>query len=199
MFVYIGGVPGVGKTTLIRAIIKFARKTGFPLQGMEERKMLYQLTGVTSADEYQLLPEEVRSEARERMVAYFSELDRKEPKTIRIRDDHFAYLKENGTYFIRPYKSGDEIQMLAFVVVIASPETILARRVRELSSRPDRNFFDLNKIASHQEIELRTAFSQAKQLKIPIKVFENKKGELIQVSKCVFSFIKECTTNLRNG
>lgn len=199
VFIYIGGLPGIGKTTVIAEVLKIARKSEFPLQCMEERRVLQKLTGVTSADEYRLLPEAVRSEAREQMVAHFYELDRKDPKTIRIRDDHFAYLKEDGTYFFRPCKPGDKVQMLAFVVLIANPETILARRLSESSLRPERSFLDCETIASHQEIELQTALSQVKQLKIPIRVFENKEGELIPLSQSVFSFIRECATRLRNG
>ena len=197
MFVYIGGIPGVGKTTLIKEILKVAWKAGFPLQSMEEQKILCQLTGKISPAEYRLLPKAVRSEARERMVTYFYKLDREDLKKIRIRDDHFAYLEEDGTYFIRPCKPEDEIQMLAFVVHITSPKNILVRRLRKSSLQQEYNYFDLDKIAIHQEVELKTALSQAEYLKIPIRIFENNEGELLSISQSVFSFIRECTFNLK--
>jgi len=191
MFIYVGGIPGVGKTTVIGEVLKIAQKTGFPLQGMDERKVLYQLTDVTSTNKYRLLPEAIRSEGRQRMVALFYELDRKNPKTIRLRDDHFTYLKEDNAYFIRPCIPEDKIQILAFVVLFASPETICNRRLQDSSIRPERNFTDCDTIAYHQGIELRTAFSHAERLKIPIRIFDNKDSEVTQVSQLLFSFIRE--------
>lgn len=199
MFVYVGGIPGVGKTTIIEEVLKIAHKNRFLLQGMEEKKVLCELTGVPSVKEYRLLPEEARSQARQQMISRFYELDRRDLKKIRIRDDHFTYLKEDGTFFIRPLDSKDKIQMLAFVVLIASPETILNRRLHDASNRPEPNFTELRVIANHQEIELQTAFSQAEYLKIPIRVFENKEGRILQVSQSIFSFIRECASQLQNG
>jgi len=191
MFIYMGGVPGVGKTTIIAETLKLAQKTGFSLQSMKESKVLYRLTGVASANEYRLLPETIRSIARQRMVALFYRLDRKNPKTVRLRDDHFVYLKEDGSYFIRPCIPEDKIQMLAFVVLFASSRTICDRRLQDSPVRPERNFTNCDAIARHQEMELQTAFSQAEQLRIPIRIFSNENTGAAQVSQLILSFIRE--------
>ena len=194
MFVYVGGIPGVGKTTIVKKVSEIANGNGFPIQIMEEKKVLCEITGVKSVTKYHFLPEAIRSKARRQMVVYFYNLDRKDPETIRIRDDHFSYLRQDGTYFIRPFEKRDKIQMLAVVVVIVDPQTILKRRLDDKLFRLRRELVNRDVIVYHQETEIETASSQARQLGIPIGVFENKRGKIIRTSRSIFSFIQKVAT-----
>lgn len=96
MFIYCGGIPAVGKTTIIKRSIELARGMNFPLQDLKEKKLLCQITGVGSAEEYAKLPADIRAEARKRMIGYLYEVDEQDLTTIRIRDDHFTAPSRDG-------------------------------------------------------------------------------------------------------
>jgi len=149
------------------------------------------ITGASSAEQYSFLPEAIRAEARRRMVTRFYELDRRNPKAIRIRDDHFVYLREDRSYFTRPYASGDKAQLLAMVVLVAEKEIIANRRLCALEDRPERNLIDLDVIAEHQSLEIKTAGLQARHLRIPFKIFDTSRLEVRDVAQAVSAFIKE--------
>lgn len=188
MFVYVGGILGVGKTTIVATILKNCGKTGLVLQGMDEGAVLRQLAGVLSAQAYHDLPEEIRANARQKMVARFYALDRQDPDKIRVRDDHFAYLRQDKTIFIRPQEADDNERMLAFIVVIVDPKEILDRRMND-RNRPERTAV-LEEIANHQNMEIQTAALQSVCLNVPLLVVENKDGEYRSTVQTILAFIK---------
>ncbi len=191
MFVYVGGIPGVGKTTIIKKSIELAKRENFPLQGLEEKKTLCQITGVSSAEEYAKLPLQIRIQARKQLVEIFYKIDTQDPVTIRIRDDHFTTPNEDGTYWIRSLNQLDKLHMLAFVVIIAEPNIILRRRLDRKLLSLEPNYLNLNEISRHQEIEVKITSSQAEYLGIPFKIVENREGEIKQTSETLFLFVKE--------
>ena len=198
MFVYVGGIPGVGKTTIIKKGVELAKRE-IPLQELEEKKLLCQITGVSSAEEYAKLPLQIRIQARKQLVEVLYNIDTQDPATIRIRDDHFTAPKEDGAYWIRPFNQLDKLHMLAFVVIIAEPSIILSRRLAREFLYPESGFLDLNEISRHQEIEIKIASSQAEYLDIPLKIIENREGKIKQTSEIFFSFVKEVTRKRRLG
>ena len=191
MFVYVGGIPGVGKTTIIKRSIELAKREDFSIQGLGEKKLLCQIVGVNLTEKYAKLLPEIRARARKQLVEIFYNVDTQDPVTIRIRDDHFTVPNEDGTYWIRPFNQRDKLHMLAFVVIIAEPNMILQRRLaREfLSSEP--NFLNLNEISRHQEMEMKIASSQAECLGISFKIVENEEEKIEQASEAFLSFVKE--------
>lgn len=120
MFIYVGGVPGVGKTTVVKNAVELAKRYNLSLQEVNEKKLLCQITDVSSPKEYAQLSQEIRAKARRQMVAQLYELDKKDLATIRIRDDHFAAPKEDGSYWIRPLEPADKIHMLGFAIVVSA-------------------------------------------------------------------------------
>jgi len=191
MFLYVGGIPGVGKTTVIRRSIELAKEINFHLQGLNEKRILCQIAGVSSTEEYAKLPAEIRAQARKRMVDHFYEVDEQDLTTIRIRDDHFTAPNKDGTYWVRPLAARDKLHTLAFVVITAEPDNILQRRLTRGFFPSEPNFFNLNEIIRHQEMEVKIASSQAEYLNIPFKIVENEEGKIVQTSKLLLSLIKE--------
>lgn len=193
MFVYVGGIPCVGKTTIIRMTIGLAQKSNLSLQGLEEKELLCQITGVKSAEDYAKLPKEIRAKTRKNMVDYIYDLDEKDLTTIRIRDDHFTAPKEDGTYWVRQLGEKDKTHMLAFVVIVAKPKIILQRRLSRkfVPPEPESEFFDVNVIIQHQEMEVKIASSQADYFQIPLKIIENEKGRVGQATTLLLSFVQE--------
>lgn len=193
MFVYVGGIPGVGKTTVIQKTVELARGNNFSLQSLNEKQILYQITGVKSLEEYAQLPREIRAEARRRIVAHLYEMDKEDPTTLRIRDDHFTAPNEDDSYWVRQLEDTDKIHMLAFVVIVAEPEIILLRRITRNFIPIDSNFFKLDAIVQHQKLEIQVASLQAEQLQIPLKILNNE-GRVIQTATFLLEFLKKVTS-----
>jgi adenylate kinase len=190
MFIYMGGVPGVGKTTLITDLEILSRKRGIKLERMIGTKILCDLSGAKNVEELRALPEEVRSKYRLKLNEIIYEIDRKDSGTIRVADGHFCYFDVNGEkYGIRSIYPWDKQQLLAMGVVMAEPNTILERRLAEKDERTDRQL-DLDFITKEQFIELGVAYYQANELSIPIKIFKNEKTASIdKTSQDMLDFI----------
>ncbi|OGZ22633.1 MAG: hypothetical protein A3E18_02415 [Candidatus Nealsonbacteria bacterium RIFCSPHIGHO2_12_FULL_38_18] len=197
MFVYVGGISGVGKTTIIRKTIELSQKSNSFFIGLSEKELLCKITKVKSAEYYAELPEEVRAEARKQLVDYLYRIDEKNLATIRIRDDHFTAPKEDGTYWIRQLEKKDKAHMFAFVVIIAKPGIILQRRFSRGFIPLGHRFSDVDEIILHQEMETRIASFQADHLQIPFKIIDNREGRTKQTSALLFSFIQKITETKR--
>jgi len=194
VFLYVGGIPGVGKTTVIRKVAELATRERLHLEVLGEKQVLCQIVGVQSPKEYARLPVEIRSKARKKMIDKFYEMDKKDLTAIRIRDDHFTVPREDGSYWVRPLlEDKDQLHMLAFVVITAGPELILQRRIVRGIIRPEPGFFDLNAIIRHQKIEVQIALLQARELQIPIKILENEERKIPQTATLLLRFLRKVT------
>lgn len=191
MFVYIGGIPGVGKTTIKEKVLALSKEEGFHLFDMEERSVLCALAEVSSVEDYRRLPRSVRARARQEMLARFYSLDSVDPQTIRLRDDHFAFPASGGQYFRRPIHPSDKSQMIGIVILTAEPDAISRRRANDLFFRPDHKEDSLQTIAEHQQVEIQTAQVQAAILRVPLRIFDNHDHMLEETVRKVFGFIVE--------
>src|SRR3990167_7704432 len=120
MFVYIGGVPWVGKTTVVTKIEDYAQERNIRMEIIKGTPILCELAGVATVAELRALPESVRRALRPEMNRRLYELDRADPETIRLADGHFVYFdiegKECGVRQIQPW---DKEQTIAIAVIIA--------------------------------------------------------------------------------
>lgn len=172
MFIRIGGVPGVGKSTVIRKITEAAKWCGLPVEKVKGGDYLLRLAGVSSYDELRKLPEDYRASLRPEMYRLMYEEDRNNPGVIRLRDAHFSLIDpESGKTVLFPVFPEDKEQMLGMVILTADPEVILQRRTLD-KDREDRSL-DLEVIKREQEIELATATAQAKELGQELAVVDN--------------------------
>jgi adenylate kinase len=138
MFVYIGGVPGVGKTTVVANVEELARERKIKIEKVKGASILCELAGVATVAELRALPESVRRTLRPEMNRRIYELDRADPETIRLTDGHFVCFDVKGKeYGIRQIQPWDKEQMIAIAVVVINPGTILSRRLEDVGDRPD--------------------------------------------------------------
>jgi len=138
--------------------------------------------------ELRALPESVRRALRPEMNRRIYELDRADPGTIRLADGHFVYFDVEGKeYGIRQIQPWDKEQMIAIAVVVASPGTILSRRLKEADDRPDRKL-DINFLIKEQKMEIDIAVSQATELSIPFLFICNEGNEDPAAAETLFSF-----------
>ena len=192
MFVYVGGIPGVGKTTIITLAEKMAQENGLKLEQIAKGvDILCKLAEVATVEELRALPEEIRSKLRPEMNRQLYAIDRKDITTVKIADGHFCFFDVKGKeYGVRSVQPWDKKQMLAMAVITASHKTILKRRIRDFAKRSDRQL-DLEFIEIEQKMEIEIAFSQAERLGIPIKILTNEDGRHIRTSKALLAFIKK--------
>ncbi len=188
MFIYIGGVPGVGKTMVVTEVEKLARKRKIKMEKIKGAPILCELAGVATVAELRALPESVRRALRPEMNRQLYELDRADPGTIRLADGHFVYFdiegKEYGVRHIQPW---DKEQTIAIVVIVASPNNVLSRRLKDAGNRPDRKH-DVNFLIQEQKMEIDVAVEQAVALGIPFCFIRNEGDESPTAAETLLSF-----------
>lgn len=173
MIVYLGGVPGVGKTKVTKQVENLASEKGFALKRLRGTDILCELAGVSSVDELRRLPEEIRHELRPEMYRRIYAEDREYPNTVRLGDGHFCMFEINSDKFgTREMQPWDKDQVLGIIVLIAPPNLILERRKVDKETRDDRRL-DLGSITYEQKMELLIAKQQSEQIGCPMAVFDN--------------------------
>lgn len=154
MLVYIGGVPGVGKSTLVKEVMK-ELDSDFDVVSMgtlmfeEARDRGY----VTSRDELSSLDKPIRLELQQYCVD--TVCDMREGEKNMIIDSHYANRTESG---LEPAFSEENIKKLSadlYTVVMASPEEIYTWREQDESR--NRRVQSTEEIGLDQSIELNYA------------------------------------------
>jgi adenylate kinase len=136
MFIRIGGVPGVGKTTVINEIVKKSSRLSAPVVKVKGAEYLMDILGISTYEQLRGISEQERAQARPEMYKRMYEEDRNDPSTIRLRDAHFT-LWQNGSSFVEfPVLEEDKRQMLSMVCLTAPVATIYERR--KVDGRSDR-------------------------------------------------------------
>lgn len=173
MLIYIAGIPGVGKTTIIQSLIEKLNSLGHKSVSIKGLPILCKLAGNISPDEFRKLPDSIRKKYRPEMNKIVYEEDLNDYSTIRILDGHFAYYEaKSKEYSIRPINKEDYQQMKAIFVIISAPEKILKRRNQDSKERTDRTL-DSEHIREQENIEKNEAIKQAEILKIPLLFISN--------------------------
>jgi len=189
VFIYIGGVPASGKTTVIKLLEKKALREKIKVEKMIGLPILCDLADVKTEDELRKLSEERRKKLRPLMYGIIRSRMRQKPDTLWIFDGHFCYFDLDGRKFgVRPIQSWDRELMIGIVVLTAQPKTILKRR--EKDERIDRKL-DIDFIREEIKKETRIAQSQASKLKKPIKFIVNEDGNANMSAKEILHLIKK--------
>ena len=192
MFFSLGGIPGVGKTTVMQYTLQLAWEEGFGIQDAHKHRILYELAGVSSKFQYVQLPHATRAGAHLALIDRLRVAETADPNGIRIRDDHFAYPHSDGSCFIRPINSMDYQYLVGIFILTADPPIILARRIDDdLALRPEHTNDTLATVTAHQCLEISTACQQAAVLGIPFRMLENDGNSVEDVARKLLRFIQE--------
>ena len=190
MMIYIGGIPGVGKTSIINNLILELNKLENKSKMIQGLPVLRKLAGGISSDEFRKLPDEIREKYRPEMWKIIYEEDRQDFDTIRILDGHFIYFESNGINFSkRKINPEDYIHIKAIFVINSKPEDILKRRQKDISERFDRSL-DMEIIKKQLDLEIKEAISQSKEIGVPIFVIDNNK-EIKEISNEIYIEFKK--------
>ena len=159
--VLVGGVHGVGKTTTIEAARALTKSYVPVLKGSD---ILARLLGVSTEQ----IPEVDPGRRALARVAMYQELAMAKNG---VRDCHFCTYSSTGYEF--PLETGGDIGEAAVAVVIeASPETVLKRRLEITRERPK----DIDVIREQQLLEREAAMRAATKLGIDVVLLENETG-----------------------
>jgi adenylate kinase len=165
----IGGVYGVGKTTIINAALEDLKsEQRIIVPRIKGSLIMARLLGV-QPDQLPEVPEEERQRVREAMYKEIAEIPHG------VRDAHFAVLTANGGYeFPRSPVDGRCVGALALVTADAAA---IAQRRAGLG-RPYRAT-DHAAIKTHLEVEQAAAEVLAQELAVPLYTIDNS-GDTIQ-------------------
>lgn len=155
--IQVGGVHGVGKTTSIEAARKLTHKEAPVLKGSI---IMARILGI-EVEELPYQDPHKREAARRGM---FEELARSKNG---VRDGHFCVFTETGYEF--PYDPNDIGLVEVAALLVASPETVLQRRLQIERERPT----DIDLIVEHLRLEQSAAVLASQQLRIPLVIVKN--------------------------
>lgn len=170
MFIRIGGVPAVGKTTVINEIVEKSLRLDIPVVKVKGAKYLMDILGVSTHEQLREISEQERAQARPEMYRRMYEDDRNDPNTIRLRDAHFSLWQNESGFVNFPLLEEDKKQMLSLVCLTA-PETTIYER-RRTDGRSDRTL-EIDTIQREIIRELELAREQARSLGINLVQIEN--------------------------
>ncbi|MDO8443424.1 MAG: hypothetical protein Q7S78_00260 [Candidatus Azambacteria bacterium] len=189
MFVYVGGVSGVGKSKIVTEAEKLARKRGIKMELINGATILCGLTGATNISELQTLSENARLDLHAKMNQRLYEIDRQDPKTIRVADGYFMYfdvpkVSECGIRELQPWNKN---QILGITILIAEPHIILRRRIQDIGKRPDRKC-DLRLLIQEQYTEIKDILLQAAKINMRPYFIRNEVTEGSLAAEALLSF-----------
>ena len=131
MYIWIGGIPAVGKTTVIKNILEQGG-WGDDVLKVKSSSILLELAGLNSASELISLSGEKRNELGTMVHSKLLEIDRSDPHRIRIDDGHFAIPMDNGVFrIVLPTNRETMAQTACLVLLDAKPE-VVARNLSNL-------------------------------------------------------------------
>ena len=202
MFIRVGGVPCVGKTTIINRIVEASEKLGAPVVKVKGGDYLLDILGVSSYDELREIPESVRLTARPEMYRKMYTEDREDPVTIRLRDAHYSLWQKDCGFVYFPAQEEDRNQLLSMVCISAPSEVVLSRRLCD--RREDRSY-EVEIISQEINTELETARAQSMKLGHELVLIDNigdissSCRKLVEATMSQFPFKQELEGELLNG
>lgn len=171
MIIKIGGVRGVGKTTLIQSCVNILTSRGYHAERLYPKERMEAVLGVGS-NQLDFCSKDDIFVARQVVYRLLCEEANQTP-IMWLQDSHFAFVDEgDGITSIDPL-STDRSILGGILLVNASARTVVQRRMADSARRPDRNVLNELQVAKELWCEYKTAYTQATQLNIPFRIIDN--------------------------
>ena len=160
--IYIGGVKGVGKSSLLKAALK-GLKREIPIG--KGSVIMKELASLESVEELCLLDPEKRAILRDKSqdIMFNSKKDF-------VLDGHYSIPAKNGNYEF-PFDKRHWQKIAAFAIITSTPDEVYARRASDVNIKPRELSQDA--ILADLQIEIKTAKELAKKYCKPLHIIEN--------------------------
>ena len=188
--VIVGGVPGVGKTTVINKALNQAEKAGLEVTtmvyGSVMMEMASEMFDVKDRDDLRRLPEDkqkiVQKEAANRIA------ERAADKLVLV-DTHYSIKTGSGIYLQGiPSWVSDALNPKLLVLIETNPEDIAVRRNKDSSRHRDEENIALLK--EHQEINRTSATTICQKTGALLGIITNKQGLADAAGEMLFNYLK---------
>ncbi|BDT94142.1 hypothetical protein IFM12275_41180 [Nocardia sputorum] len=160
--VRVGGIYGVGKTTVIKACLAGFSEDGIHIPLIKGSEIMARILGIP-VDQLPAQSNEARTTARAAMYKEIGEM------ASGVRDAHFSTVDQYGNVEY-PRSEIDVARVTALALVTARPKIIARRRTQ--IGRPFRPS-DLSNIIEHQALEQEAAARLSAELDVPLHMIEN--------------------------
>ena len=182
----IGGVPGVGKTTVINKALEIAQENSVEIANFVFGSVMMEIAekeyNVQDRDALRKLPTDTQKQIQR--YAAIKIADRARGK-ITIVDTHYM-IKTGVGHFLPGIPSwvSDALKPKLLVLIEADPKAITSRRSEDDSRLRDADTLELLK--DHQAINKAIAVSISQQTGALISIIENKQGEIDRSGRELF-------------
>jgi adenylate kinase len=186
----IGGVPGVGKTTVINHALTIAKKEGFEISILVYGSVMMEIAqsdyNVQNRDEMRKLPPATQKEIQRRAGIRIAERARGK---IVIVDTHYAIKTGTGTFLQGiPQWVSDVLNPLLLVIIETHPEEIIKRRNVDKSRIRDEDSSDV--LFEHQLINKTIASVICQKTGALLAIIKNRQGDAQVAGKELFDYLK---------
>jgi adenylate kinase len=169
----IGGVPGVGKTTVINEALKLAEKENFEITTIVYGSVMMEIAkedfNVEHRDQLRILPAESQKEIQRR--AAFRIGERARGKVVLV-DTHYTIKTGEGTFLQGiPQWVSDSLNPKLLVIIETKPDEIINRRGKDTSRKRDDDSADV--LFEHQLINKTVASTICQKTGALLSVIKN--------------------------
>lgn len=183
------GIPGVGKTTVLRELERFAKEEGKELIVINFASIMLDIAKregkVFQRDELRHLPIEAQRDLQGR-AAREIKMRVSETSTLMV-DTHMIIRTESGYWPGLPEDVLTELKPSLFILLEADPQEILFRRVADKSRVRDKVL--LSEVREEIMLSRSIAASCATLTGAPFKIIQNPAGKQVDVAKSLLKII----------
>lgn len=181
--VIVGGVPGVGKTTVINHALYFAKAEGLEVVILVYGSVMMEIAkrdyNVQDRDELRNLSPEIQKEIQKRAAMRIAERARGK---IAIVDTHYTIKTSAGSFLQGiPQWVSDELNPSLLVIIETDPDEIIQRRSVDESRHRDLDTTSV--LFEHQLINKTVASSICQKTGALLAVIKNKQGVATDAGK----------------
>ncbi|MCF2142953.1 MAG: adenylate kinase [Candidatus Heimdallarchaeota archaeon] len=186
----VGGIPGVGKTTVINEALKIAREENFDVSIIVYGTVMMEIAeknyGVKHRDDMRKLPPRAQKEIQRQAALEIAE--RAKGKVV-IVDTHFT-IKTGAGSFLQGIPSwvSDAFHPKLLVLIETTAEEIKKRRESDISRARDEDSLDL--LMEHQLLNKIVAAAIGQKTGALLLVIPNRQGKATEAGRVLFENLK---------
>jgi len=173
--IIIVGIPGVGKTTVMRRFVDRLREKGVKVKVVVYGTVMLEEAekfGVTDRDELRKMGLEEMKEIQLKAARRIGEME----SEMLIIDTHLIVRTKEGYLPGLPSKVLKELNPTNLVLITASPEEIKERRESDRSRR--RDMISLEEIRKEIELSMSYLSAVSNDVGIPVMIIKNERGKV---------------------